>query len=268
METIPRLSRSKLHYFRRFTQKKHREADHKFLVEGSRLVAEALASGWNIEALMVTREFLSKPDSQELLHKLRRQGIDLALISESDLGKLSDTVTSQGIIGLVSEKTFDLDQLWNELREDALIVALDDIADPGNLGTILRTCDWFGVNAVLLNRNAVELWNPKVVRATMGAVFHLPILPGLDLPAALQRAKRKGFRVVVTSSSDGKHVIPQAVSGKSILVFGNEARGVSREIKKEANELITIAKFGRAESLNVAIACGIVLAAVRIGSRE
>ena len=146
----------------------------------------------------------------------------------------------------------------------SLIVALDGISDPGNLGTILRTCDWFGVDAVWLDPASVELYSPKVVRSTMGSIFHLPILPDVDLAAMLRLAKKNGSKVMVTAPKDGSPIPLPDYPERSVIVFGNEAHGVGAGIQREADQQISVPRFGSAESLNVAVACGVIVGVIRL----
>ena len=249
-------------YFLKLLQKKFRRSERLFLVEGIHTVEEALASGWRTEALLVAEEFRgSSLPVEKLVQNALRNSVQAFEISTRQLEKLSETVTSQGIIGVVHQSQQKTGDTWKGKN----LVALDGVADPGNAGTIIRTCDWFGVDTVLLDKNCVELYNPKVVRATMGSIFHLPILHELALPNALMESKAEGFRILVTALSPEKKPAPKSFPGRWIIVFGSEAHGVSPEIRRLADEVVTIPRYGDAESLNVAVACGIVLATVKAG---
>ncbi len=150
-----------------------------------------------------------------------------------------------------------------------IIVTLDSISDPGNLGAIIRTCDWFGVNSILISKESVDLYNPKVVQSTMGSLFHLPISNNIDLLESIHEAKNNGFKIIGTdvygkNILSNKNVKSNLVSGKKImLIIGNEAHGISENIKKEIESFITIPKYGNAESLNAAVALGIILSGIK-----
>ncbi|MBI3766534.1 MAG: RNA methyltransferase [Ignavibacteriales bacterium] len=264
MNTRHRISQTQLKYVQKLTQKKYRETEKKFLIEGTRLVEEALSSDWQVLTLLMSASFQKNRECETIIRQAESKKIPVLNISDPELKKLSDTVTAQGIVGVVAAKECLPSHLWTSLPQRAVIVALDDVADPGNVGSILRTCDWFGVDAVLLNKNAVETFNPKVVRASMGAVFHLPILPDVDLPQILREAKNKGFHIIATTLEGGQPLPMKSHPQKYIVVFGNEAHGVSKEIVDVADTTITIPKFGRAESLNVAITCGVTLGMMRL----
>ena len=258
MPEIKPISKSRLKYFSRLSQKKYRQEEKKFLIEGVHLVEEVVKSGWKLEELVVSDDFLGK----------WKKSADLAdtevfCASASDFRKISETVSSQGIIGLVAAKQYSVPDLWQSASSGALIVALDGLADPGNVGTILRTCDWFGVDFVLISENSVELFNPKVVRSTMGSLFHLPVISGVDLPEVLKVAGKHGFRIISATSSGGKPLAGYRFPRKTIIVFGNEAHGVSAEVGKIADVAVTVPRYGNAESLNVSVACGVVLSRIK-----
>jgi TrmH family RNA methyltransferase len=145
------------------------------------------------------------------------------------------------------------------LGHSNLIVALDNISDPGNAGTIIRNCDWFGIKELILGENCVELYNPKVLRASMGSVFHLEISETQNLIDTLKKLKEKGYSIICTDMK-GENVFKYYLGEKSIIIFSNEAAGPSQEILNLADKKITIPQIGNAESLNVASASAVILA--------
>jgi TrmH family RNA methyltransferase len=264
MKTYKNISQSLLKSYSKLTQKKYRQSERKFLVEGVHLVEEVLNSDWDVEAIIINSKGFVKEVGRLGSWEVGN-GVPLYECSEKDFKKFSDTITSQGIVAVVKMKEFPVKSFWNQLPQRSLIVALDEITDPGNAGTILRTCDWFGVNAALVSNNSVDLFNPKVLRATMGAVFHIPILADLNLESMLLQGKEHHFKIITTVLDSGNVLDQFSFPDRSIIVLGNEARGVSKKIRDLSDELVTIPKYGKAESLNVAISCGIILNAVRLG---
>lgn len=261
------LSKNKLKYIRSLKEKKYRETEGKFLVEGLRLVTEAAESDVAIEVVVHTSEFANDETARMLLDSLARRDVELHEIRMREMEAISDTVTSQGIVGVAKKRASRLDDVLSENAGKAMtLVALDHLTDPGNLGTIIRTCDWFGVRAILLSRDSVELYNPKVVRATMVSVFHLPVVENLNLEDELKMMKTKVFRIYVTDLAGDVSHVDVAYAAKSVLVLGSEAWGVKDELKKLADVRMKIQRSGQAESLNVAVACGIVLAEMRRSS--
>lgn len=261
---MTRISKAQLKYLRSLHQKKVRQQEKKFLLEGWRALKEALNAGATIEYVAVLPRFLEDPDYAAILQEVERRRIEVNELTENDLNAIADTVHAQGVVALVQQKIYQLtDRL---LGRASLIVAADGVTDPGNLGSMIRTCDWFGVDALLLGRGCVELYNDKVVRSTVGSIFRLPTIEGIDLPRELSHLRGKGFPVVCLST-DGKIAYYQHEFGaKSVLVLGSEAHGISKEVRATADAVVKIPRYGHAESLNVVVACGIVLAHVRRAS--
>jgi TrmH family RNA methyltransferase len=256
------LTKIKIKELRSLLQKKVRENTGFFLIEGLRMVQEASESDFRMTEAYHTPGFLAHPDAKALLTKLKKRGVALASVTDREMESMTDTITSQGIAAVLRRKEFPADDLVRAEGPRSVLVALDGVSDPGNLGSMIRTADWFGVNGMLLGRACVELYNPKVLRATMGGVFHLPIAENVDLPATLSRAKGAGYSVYVTDVERGTHFDRAPSANKSVVVFGNEAWGVSEPIKRLADVRLMIRRYGSAESLNVGVACGIVLSAM------
>lgn len=244
--------------------KKYREQEGKFIVEGPHLVEEVLTSSWVVDVVIATPLFRSNPHAPEILKRAANQGVKIAETSDAFFKKITDTVTSQGIAAVVRASKSNVRDIWREDARDAIVAALDGINDPGNVGTIIRTCDWFGVDAVLLGKGTADLFNPKTLRATMGSMFHLPIYFDVDLMAEISSAKKTGFRVVAAVSSGGKGLGKKLVSRKNLIILGNEAHGIHQSLQQMADDEVTIPRFGSAESLNVAISAGIILSWLRM----
>jgi TrmH family RNA methyltransferase len=209
----------------------------------------------------LTDEFVLT-SGKRFVESARKRKIEINLLTEKELSQLSDSVTAQGVVAIVSKKLFLLDSSITK-KKKSLLVALDQINDPGNLGTIIRTCDWFSVDALLVSNNSVELFSPKVVRATMGSLFHFPIITEVDLNDSLRQLKQENYSII-TATLDAPTKLPEFhFPEKTVLVFGNEAHGISAEIMNYADDSLSIKKYGKAESLNVAMACGIFLSSVR-----
>jgi TrmH family RNA methyltransferase len=257
-----RTPESLLKQYMKLSQKKYRESEGKFIAEGIRLAHEALSSDWEVEALLVTPSARGKESLRGLLDLAARKDVPTREVSERDLGKISDTVTSQGVIAVVRSKRPV--EIWNMLPEHALLVALDGVSDPGNVGTIMRTCAWFRADALVLGGASVEVFNPKVVRSAMGALFQLPVISGVDLPEFLRQAAGRGLEVIATVLRDGTDLRDFTFPEKSVIVFGSEARGISPAVLSCAHRSVTVPGFGKGESLNVAVSLGVLLAAYRM----
>jgi len=255
------LAKPKLKELRALTHKKYRDEQRMFLIEGVRMVGDAIDSGFKILEVFYTKELSDSSPGKTLLQRLSEKTSNLFEISNREMELISETVTFQGVVAVLRQKRFTLDTVLGITEARSHLVALDGVSDPGNAGTMIRTCDWFGVDGVIIGENSVELYNPKVLRATMGGVFHLPIVEEVDLLSTLSRAKDAGYKVYVTSTGGESHFDRVQYAAKSIIVFGNEAWGVSDQVKQLADVHLTIRRYGLGESLNVSVACGIILSA-------
>lgn len=240
------MSNAQLKLVRKLSQKKFRNELKLFVAEGLRLCEEVPPA--QIEFGFFTREFVADERSAALVERLKI----LQEVSSSNLEKISDTQTPQGILLVVRQKLSTLE----DVAAKKIIAVLDGVQDPGNVGTILRTAEAFGCGAVMLDGSA-EIFNPKVVRASMGAIFHLPI-------AVMSRAEflsTMSSREILAAALDSSAEIyfdHDFSKNPVAIVFGSEAVGVSKEILDVA-EKIFIPMSGRAESLNVATSAAIIL---------
>jgi len=256
------LYKAKLKELKQLSQKKYRDEQKKFLVEGLRLVGEAARSDFPILEAFYIEEIETDGQGKKLIAMLKRKTPNVYKVTHRELATVTDTVTAQGIAAVLRQREYTADRILHCSDGQCTLVAFDGIADPGNVGSMVRTCDWFGVNGILIGRNSVELYNPKVLRGTMGGVFHLPIADGVDLLSAISHAKELGFKVYVTDPHGETHFDHVSYEAKSLIVFGNEAWGVSDQVKQLADVRLVIRRYGAGESLNVAVACGIVLSAL------
>ncbi|HTR80752.1 MAG TPA: RNA methyltransferase [Bacteroidota bacterium] len=259
------LSKTKLQYLKSFSQKKQRDKEGLFLIEGWRSIEEACAASAKIDLLLYTKEAKAHSRYGSVLSSASKASQEKIEISDKELSMIADTVTAQGVAALIKKIPYDTPNELERLsqRERALVVGLDQIADPGNLGAIIRTADWFGVDALLLSPKCVEVYNPKVVRSTVGSLFHTPILEceanGISFEDILGKMGKNGFKILgadVSGKTDLRNIVwPK----KSVLVIGNEARGISAEVSDLLDEHIAIPQFGKAESLNAGVAAGVFL---------
>ena len=255
--TIPR---NRLKTLRALGQKKFREALGLFIVEGVRVVREAAGSDFEIVEALCTEEAASDVEVASLIADLQKR-CAVWRVSARELDGIAETRNAQGIVAVLRRKPGA--QIALRTSGESLLVALDAVADPGNAGTMIRTCDWFGADGIVLGRNSVELFNPKVVRSTAGSIFHLPIMDAVDLPPFLTSARTAGYSIIVTDlqGNDDPDALPSV--GRSVMVFGNEAWGVSDAVRSLADRRVKIPRFGKAESLNVTVAAGVLLASCR-----
>jgi TrmH family RNA methyltransferase len=251
------LSKEKLKELSKLKTKKGRYEQGRFLIEGLRLCEAAADSFWSIESALFTSSFEEKTRGKKLLKKLQRLAVRMIPVKNLDLTKLSDTVTAPGIMCVVKTTHYQIEDLWKKNLK--LIIALDGVRDPGNVGTLIRTADAFDADGVILSDDTVELYNPKLVRSTMGSIFHLAIFDEVDLKKAIPESKKKRFRIVGTDVKEGKSLEKLDYSEKICLLLGSEAEGLNKDLLKFSDEIVHIPIYGRAESLNVAVAGGILL---------
>ena len=237
------LSKSQISFIQSLQHKKFRREHGLFLVEGYKSVSEFINSAYQIEAIYYTSTVASK------MLKLS-QKINSGEISLNILEKISTLKTPPDVIALVKIPA-PIDLNYAKLQKKFSLV-LDGIQDPGNLGTIIRTADWFGIDDIICSEDSVEVYNPKVVQATMGSLSRINVhytnlglvIPQLNLP-------------VFGALLDGENIYNTNFGGEGLLVMGNEGNGLRPEIKTLINKTITIPRVGNAESLNVAIATAI-----------
>mgnify|MGYP002622869973 CR=1 FL=1 len=249
------MTRAELKYYISLHQKKYRDKENKFLIEGIHLIEEILKSKFysnNLETVFVSGEF----DDKDLLSKLAKNNIPFEIINNKEIEKLSETKTPQGIVGVVNKITS------SKPKGSSLIVALDMINDPGNIGTIIRTCYWFNVDELILSKGSADIFNSKVIRSSQGAVFNLSITTGIDLVDYLNKQHRNGFKVYLTTLNTSQTTTETVFTGndKFIFVFGNESTGISKSILENPDfHSIKIPPYSECESLNVGISVGIIL---------
>lgn len=246
------LTKNQLKYYTSLHRKKNRKEENKFLVEGKRIVEEGLKCDYVCELVFLSNSFkVSNPD---ILKQLINSKIRFELLKEEDFEKLCLTKNPQGIAAVFYKKNID----QKSYQHSKIIVALENISDPGNEGTIIRNCDWFGIKEIIIGENCVELFNPKVIRSTMGSIFHLNIFEEENLLLKINLLKTHGYQIVC-ADINGDNLFEFNPSQKSLIIFSSEAFGPSNEIIKLSDKIITIPKKGKAESLNIASASAVIL---------
>lgn len=217
----------------------------KYLVEGKHLVEEALEANV-VEEIIVSESF-------EDYNIVDTFDGDLTKVADSIMKSISDTITTQGIIAVCSINKKELD-----INKYSKVLILDKIQDPGNLGTIIRTADAFDFDCIILGKGTTSLYGQKVIRSTQGSNFHIDCFGNIDLSELID--EMQNFNIFATSLKADKYIEQlDDITGKVAVVFGNEGAGVSEEILSKVNNLLKISMPGRAESLNVSIAAGIVM---------
>lgn len=235
------VSKSQIKFITSLRLKKYRDKNKMFFAEGPKVIQELCNAAWKPIAVYATESLGFLPDSQ------------VTFIAENELKKISDLKTPNKALAV-----FPL-PAYQDLRLNGITIALDDIRDPGNLGTIIRLCDWFGVENLICSTETVDCYNPKVIQATMGSISRVCVVYK-DLEAFLSAQKEK--MSVYGAFMEGDNVYKATLKENAILVIGNEANGISPAIEKLVTQKISIPQFGKlqkAESLNAATATAILL---------
>jgi TrmH family RNA methyltransferase len=240
------VSKNQIKLITSLQQKKYRNTNKLFFAEGVKVIQELLQSNFELEHLYSTQD-----DFEEVSKEKK------TLIDDNDLKKISALSTPNTCLAVFKMP------VEKNIIESGLIVALDSIRDPGNLGTILRLCDWFGINQLLCSKETVDIYNPKVVQATMGSIARVNV-NYIDLNAFIVQTKLPVFGTFM----DGENIYKTKLPQEGIIVMGNEANGISAELEKLIQNRLTIPRFGdiqKTESLNVATATAIILSEFRRG---
>jgi len=246
------ITRNELKYYVSLLQKKFRLAENKFLVEGEKVVSEGLHSNFECEIIFITPKF--SEEEKEYLKQIKSFNTKIEILKSADFKRITDTLSPEGIAAVFIRKANRPDFLS---VNDSLVVYLEDITDPGNLGTIIRNCDWFGIKNLFLSKTTAEVFNPKVIRASMGSVFHVNIFEDISLDEITEL--KKGNYEFVCGDLTGENVYEFKKKERTILFLANETHGPSNELLALSDRRLVIPGKGKAESLNVASASAIIL---------
>lgn len=247
----------RLKYVRRLAGRRFREREGKFLVEGSLLVEEALLSRWPLELLVFTEEWKKSSPGRKILALAKRAAVPLLEVAAGIFAELAGTQSPQGVLAVARRREENFPALVR--RKPALLVLVDAVQDPGNLGTIIRCADAAGAGGVLVTKGTVDPYNPKTVRGTMGSLFHLPVLALAETAEALQEVAGAGLQLVVGDPGAKTPLFACDFTRPTLIAVGNERRGCAPEILAQADKIVCIPMPGRANSLNVAAAAAIML---------
>lgn len=238
---------------RKLKDKKYRNLAGKYIVEGIKIIEEAIEEKANIAMIVVCEDCVKSGEIEaKILYEIAKY--NCIYVSEKVYNLITDTQTPQGILAVIKKEEKDKKINFDE----DLIVVLDGIQDPGNLGTILRTIDSVGLTQIVVSKNTTDAYSPKVVRSTMGAIFRVNVIEVEDLLQTIKKIKKHKFKVLATSLETENNFYDVRLN-KSVVVIGNEANGVSKEILELADNKVKIPMLGKTESLNASVATGIIL---------
>lgn len=227
-----------------------------FLVETPMLVTEVLMSGWHVEWVALTPQFAQTEKGAKLIELAKSHKVDVTLMRESLMGQISSLESGACVIAVAKQLHQSLHEI--ELQGRCCIVILEDVQDPTNVGAIVRVADAVDARGVITTLGTADRYNPKVIRASAGSIFHVTIVRIGDLAELEKWICENEFQVIATDPHDGECLYTHKFGERVALLFGNEARGLSERMRRLASKTLTIPMLGRAESLNVSHACAIL----------
>ena len=240
-------------HLKKLKDKKYREEYGEFIVEGIKMIQEAIDEKAIIKDIIVcddckNQEYFSK----EFLYEIAKY--NCIYVTEKVFLQITDVTNPQGILAVIDRKKIDSDINY----DSDLFLILDNIQDPGNMGTILRTADSINLKQIIVAKGTADIYNPKVVRSTMGAIFRVKVIEIEDLTKVVNEMKKRKIKVYATDLATNSSIYDVDYK-KSAIIIGNEANGVSKQLLDLADQKIKIPMIGKTESLNAAVATGIIL---------
>lgn len=238
-------------------EKKYRDQKGLYFIEGIRFIEEAIKEREVISKVLISDKLTDVKGGSEMLKQLENAHCcNVYTIPNKIYMEVTDTENPQGILAVLSKKSVSIESVYDNKN---FFVVLDSIQDPGNMGTIIRTADAAGATAVIVSKGCVDVYNPKVLRSTMGSMFHIPICYCEDVIETLQSLKDKGVRLCAAHLSGSKSYFDLDYKDNIGIIVGNEANGISDSVAAISNELVKIPMEGKSESLNASVAAGLLM---------
>lgn len=234
MQVITSKDNEKVKYIKKLKDKKYRDEVGKYIIEGIKMLEEAIKEKADIDTIIICEECIKKETfDSKFLYEIANE--ECIYVTEKIFTTLTDVVNPQGILAIINKS-----RKVNQIKYDEdFILILDNIQDPGNMGTILRTLDSINIKQVIISKNSADVYNPKVIRSTMGAIFRVNIIESDDLIKTIEEIKKQKYKILVTSLKSDKNMYDVNLK-KVAVVIGNEANGVSKEILKKVDTHIKI----------------------------
>ena len=253
MQVISSKDNELIKHIKKLKDKKYRDESKEYIIEGVKLIEEAVKENAKIKKIIICEDTTRTYEIPTNI-MLGIAKYECVYVTDKIFNSITQVTNPQGIMAIIEKNSNDAEI---DFTQD-IIVALDDVQDPGNLGTILRTVDSIGLNQIIVSKETADAFNPKVVRSTMGAIFRVKIIEVDNLQDTIKQIKKHHFKLMVTSLQTDNSIYDIEFK-KKIIVIGNEANGVSNEIQNIADEKAKIPMLGRTESLNASVAAGIVM---------
>lgn len=253
------LSKNKISFIKSLHHKKFREEEQLFLAEGRKVVDELLSSVFRVASLIATRDYLDSLSSS-VLNSIS----EVIEVKPSDLERITALTTPQDVLAVVHTPDRDIATVN---MDKGITLVLDDVRDPGNMGTLIRLAHWFGVSQVVCSLNSVDAFHPKVVQSSMGAVFHVPVFE-VGLEGWITDVKAQSNIPIYAMVMDGQNIYRELLSENALLILGNESQGIRTSLVDLSTRRVTIPSYEqvsgqRPESLNVAVSAAVALAELR-----
>ena len=253
MQVISSKDNELIKHIKKLKDKKHRDESNEYIIEGVKLIEEAVKENARIKKIIVCEDTTRTYEiPTHIMYEIAKY--ECVYVTDKIFASITQVTNPQGIMAIIEKSDTDAQIDYTQ----DIIVALDDVQDPGNLGTILRTVDSIGLNQIIVSKGTADAFNSKVVRSTMGAIFRVKIIEVENLPQAIKEMRRHHFKLMVTSLQT-ENSIYDIKFNKKIIVIGNESNGVSKEIQEMADEKAKIPMLGKTESLNASVAAGVVM---------
>lgn len=253
MQVISSKENEIIKHIRKLKDKKYRDESNEYIIEGVKLVEEAVKENAQIKQVIICED-TTRTYEIPTHTMLEIAKYDCIYVTNKIFNLITQVTNPQGIMAIVKK---DSENNEIDFSQD-IIVVLDDVQDPGNLGTILRTVDSIGLNQIIVSKGTADAYNSKVVRSTMGAIFRIKVIEVENLSETIKQMRKHHFKLLVTSLQTNNSIYDIDFN-KKIIVIGNEANGVSEEIQNMADEKAKIPMLGKTESLNASVAAGVVL---------
>lgn len=246
----------KVKYTKSLLKTKNRTKESKFIIEGYRILTLAIECNADIEYVFINEDFENKEEYISFLETLKEKNMKIYKTTNKIFGDLVDTESTQGILGVVRFKQKNIEESLDD--DSKFVLVLDRIQDPGNMGTIIRTADAAGIDAIIALKGCVDIYNPKVIRSTMGSIFDMNVIHTTQ-DEAVRLLKLKNFDIVSSYLDTNNFYNSVEYNYKTALVIGNEANGINEELVSKSDVLVKIPIYGKAESLNAAISSAILM---------
>ncbi len=253
MQVISSKDNELVKHIKKLKDKKYRDENNEYIIEGVKLVEEAVKEKAKIKEIIICEDTTRTYEIPTNV-MLEIAKYECIYVTDKIFNSITQVTNPQGIMAIVEKKS---EEMNIDFSQDIIIV-LDDVQDPGNLGTILRTVDSIGLNQIIVSKGTADAFNSKVVRSTMGAIFRIKVIEVENLVETIKQIKKHHFKLLVTSLQTNNSIYDINFN-KKIIVIGNEANGVSEDIQNMADEKAKIPMIGKTESLNASVAAGIVM---------